>query len=106
MDLRGLLAMNPLLLSQGVLLSLLHELACDISNDTTRKLAWMTDVVALINPFDQMIAAHASTILGEVYAILNHHCNAPGSDVSTNRLLMLHFIKSHTLSLLCFSSLT
>ncbi|XP_010465159.1 PREDICTED: enhancer of mRNA-decapping protein 4 isoform X2 [Camelina sativa] len=92
-DLRGLLAMNPLPLSQGVLLSLLQQLACDISKDTSRKLAWMTDVVAAINPSDQMIAVHARPIFEQVYQILHHHRNAPGSDVSAIRLIM-HVINS------------
>ncbi|CAH2053837.1 unnamed protein product [Thlaspi arvense] len=96
-DLRGLLAMNPLPLSQGVLLSLLQQLSCDISKDTSRKLAWMTDVVTAINPSDQMIAVHARPILEQVYQILHHHRNAPGSDVSAIRLIM-HVINSMLMS--------
>ncbi|KAL1204880.1 Enhancer of mRNA-decapping protein 4 [Cardamine amara subsp. amara] len=92
-DLRGLLAMNPLPLSQGVLLSLLQQLACDISKDTSRKLAWMTDVVAAINPADQMIAVHARPIFEQVYQILHHQRNTPGSDVTAIRLIM-HVINS------------
>ncbi|KAG7631074.1 WD40 repeat [Arabidopsis suecica] len=96
-DLRGLLAMNPLPLSQGVLLSLLQQLACDISTDTSRKLGWMTDVVTAINPSDQMIAVHARPIFEQVYQILHHHRNAPGSDVSAVRLIM-HVINSLLMS--------
>ncbi|CAE5967099.1 unnamed protein product [Arabidopsis arenosa] len=96
-DLRGLLAMNPLPLSQGVLLSLLQQLACDISMDTSRKLGWMTDVVTAINPSDQMIAVHARPIFEQVYQILHHHRNAPGSDVSAIRLIM-HVINSLLMS--------
>lgn len=92
-DLHGLLAMNPLPLSQGVLLSLLQQLACDISKDTSRKLAWMTDVVAAINPSDPMVAAHGRPIFEQVYQILHHHRNVPGSDVSATRLIM-HVINS------------
>ncbi|KAG2305725.1 hypothetical protein Bca4012_085295 [Brassica carinata] len=92
-DLHGLLAMNPLPLSQGVLLSLLQQLACDITKDTSRKLAWMTDVVAAINPSDPMVAVHGRPIFEQVYQILHHHRNAPGSDVSATRLIM-HVINS------------
>ncbi|CAA7016335.1 unnamed protein product [Microthlaspi erraticum] len=96
-DLRGLLRMNPLPLSQGVLLSLLQQLACDMSKDTSRKLAWMTDVVTAINPSDQMIAVHARPIFEQVYQILHHHRNAPGnasgSDVSAITIIM-HVINS------------
>ncbi|CAN8318356.1 unnamed protein product [Cochlearia groenlandica] len=96
-DLRGLLTMNPLPLSQGVLLPLLQQLAWDISNDTSRKLAWMTDVVIAINPYDQTVAVHGRPVFEQVYQILNHHCNAPGVDVSVIRLLM-HDIKSMLMS--------
>ncbi|KAF3605131.1 hypothetical protein DY000_02050756 [Brassica cretica] len=92
-DLHRLLAMNPLPLSQGVLLSLLQQLACDISKDTSRKLGWMTDVVTAINPSDQMIVVHARRIFEQVYQILHHQLNAPGSDVSAIRLIM-HVLNS------------
>ncbi|KAM7251440.1 hypothetical protein ACFE04_023323 [Oxalis oulophora] len=55
-DLHSILSMVPVPLSQGVLLSLLQQLACDINKDTSKKLTWMTDVAATINPADQMIA--------------------------------------------------
>ncbi|KAG2272110.1 hypothetical protein Bca52824_066665 [Brassica carinata] len=80
-------------LSQGVLLSLLQQLACDISKDTSRKLGWMTDVVTAINPSDQMIVVHARRIFEQVYQILHHQLNAPGSDVSAIRLIM-HVLNS------------
>ncbi|MCE3050134.1 hypothetical protein HAX54_046520 [Datura stramonium] len=37
-DLPGILSMNPLPLSQGVLISLLQQLACDISSETENSL--------------------------------------------------------------------
>lgn len=93
---RGILAMQPLPLSQGVLLSLLQQLACDISNDTSRKLAWMTDVAAAINPADQMISMHVRPIFEQVYQILHHQRSSPtitGADTGTIRVL-LHVINS------------
>ncbi|EEF31764.1 conserved hypothetical protein [Ricinus communis] len=95
-DLRGILAMVPLPLSQGVLLSLLQQLACDVSKDTARKLAWMTDVAAAINPADQMISMHVRPIFEQVYQILHQLRNSPavtGTDLSTIRVLM-HVINS------------
>ncbi|KAK7289663.1 hypothetical protein RIF29_03476 [Crotalaria pallida] len=95
-DLHGLLSMAPLPLSQGVVLSLLQQLACDISNDTTRKMAWMTEVAAAINPSDPMIALHVRPIFEQVYQILNHQRSLPtmtGADRSSVRLL-LHVINS------------
>ncbi|KAL2341441.1 hypothetical protein Fmac_009381 [Flemingia macrophylla] len=99
-DLAGILAMVPLPLSQGVLLSLLQQLSCDISSETPRKLAWMTDVAAAINPADPRIAAHVRRILDQVYRTLGHQRTLPTtspSEASTIRLLM-HVINSVLLS--------
>ncbi|XP_028752811.1 enhancer of mRNA-decapping protein 4 [Neltuma alba] len=95
-DLHGLLSMVPLPLSQGVVLSLLQQLACDINNDRPRKMSWMTDVAAVINPADSMIAMHVRPIFEQVYQILNHQRSLPtitGSELSSIRLLM-HVINS------------
>ncbi|GFS45204.1 transducin/WD40 repeat-like superfamily protein [Actinidia rufa] len=95
-DSQRILAMVPLPLSQGVLLSLLQQLACDISKDTSRKLAWMTDVAVALNPADPMIAVHVRPIFEQVYQILNHHRSLPSTsttDLSSTRLLM-HVINS------------
>ncbi|KAL0301030.1 UNVERIFIED_CONTAM: Enhancer of decapping protein 4 [Sesamum radiatum] len=78
-DLPGILSMNPLPLSQGVLLSLLQQLACDISKETPRKLAWMREVLSAINPTDPMIVVHVRPIFEQVYQILNHHRNLPST---------------------------
>ncbi|BAT88440.1 hypothetical protein VIGAN_05193300 [Vigna angularis var. angularis] len=95
-DLHGLLAMVPLPLSQGVLLSLLQQLACDINNDTTRKIQWLTDVASAINPADPVIAMHTRPIFEQVYQILNHQRSLPSTsptDLSSIRLL-LHVVNS------------
>ncbi|XP_076887957.1 enhancer of mRNA-decapping protein 4-like [Bidens hawaiensis] len=81
-DLQGLLASNPLPLSQGVLLSLLQQLACDIGNDTAKKLGWMMDVVVAIKPSDGMIAMHVRPIFEQVHSILNHQMGVPTTSVS------------------------
>ncbi|KAK2448168.1 enhancer of mRNA-decapping protein [Trifolium repens] len=99
-DLTGILTMVPLPLSQGVLLSLLQQLSCDINTETPKKLQWMTDVAAAINPADTRIAAHVRPILDQVYRTLGHHRNLPTnspSEASTIRLLM-HVINSVLLS--------
>ncbi|KAI3804718.1 hypothetical protein L1987_26471 [Smallanthus sonchifolius] len=81
-DLQELLTRNPLPLSQGVLLSLLQQLACDIGNDASKKLAWMMDVVVAIKPSDAMIAMHVRPIFDQVYSILNHQTSVPITSVS------------------------
>lgn len=95
-DLPGILSMNPLPLSQGVLLSLLQQLACDISNETSKKLSWMRDVLTAINPTDPMIAMHVRPIFEQVYQIVNHHRGLPTTaapELSNIRLIM-HVINS------------
>ncbi|XVF03563.1 hypothetical protein REPUB_Repub05bG0004500 [Reevesia pubescens] len=76
-DLRSILLTAPFPLSQGVLLSLLQQLACDINNDTPRKLTWMVDVATAINPGDQMIAVHVRPIFQEVYKRVHEISNSP-----------------------------
>ncbi|XP_044462696.1 enhancer of mRNA-decapping protein 4-like isoform X2 [Mangifera indica] len=99
-DLPGILSTVPLPLSQGVLLALLQQLACDISKETPRKLAWMTDVAVAINPADPMIAMHVRPIFEQVYQILGHQRNLPttsASEANSIRLLM-HVINSVLMS--------
>ncbi|KAE9591549.1 putative transcription factor WD40-like family [Lupinus albus] len=95
-DLAGILTMVPLPLSQGVLLSLLQQLSCDITIETPGKLAWMTDVAAALNPVDPRISAHVRPILDQVYQTLSHHrtlSTTSPAEASTIRLLM-HVINS------------
>ncbi|XP_074292968.1 enhancer of mRNA-decapping protein 4-like [Silene latifolia] len=95
-DLQRMLTVMPLPLTQGVLLSLLQQLACDITKDTTRKLGWMLDVASCIIPHDPMIAVHARPILEQVYQILNHQRSLPNTtpaEISSLRVIM-HVINS------------
>ena len=95
-NLQSILLLQPVPLSQGVLLSLLQQLACDINNDTPRKLAWMTDVATAINPSNQMIAMHVRPIFEQVYQILHHQHSLPTlSSVEQHSLrLLMHVINS------------
>lgn len=88
-------------------LSLLQQLACDINNDTPRKLTWMTDVAAAINPTYLMVAMHVRPIFEQVYQILNHQRSSPsmtGTELSNIRLL-LHVTNSVLMSCKWFSLL-
>jgi hypothetical protein len=76
-DLQLILSIVPLLLSQGVLLTLLWQLARDISNNLPQKLAWTKVVANAIIPTDIGIAVNRNVILFEVYAILNHQNTLP-----------------------------
>ncbi|KAL7143033.1 hypothetical protein ABFS83_08G164100 [Erythranthe nasuta] len=95
-DLPGILSMNPLPVSQGVLLSLLQQLACDIIKETPRKLTWMREVLSAINPTDPLIVVHVRPIFEQVYQILHNHRTLPtvsGAEISNIRLIM-HVINS------------
>ncbi|KAF4404645.1 hypothetical protein G4B88_006031, partial [Cannabis sativa] len=99
-DLPGIMSLVPLPLSQGVVLALLQQLACDINNDMSRKLAWMTDVAVAINPTDPLIALHVRPIFEKVYQTLEYHRNqstTSASDINNIRLLM-HLINSVLMS--------
>ncbi|KAG0467995.1 hypothetical protein HPP92_017323 [Vanilla planifolia] len=99
-DPRGILSIVPLPVSQGVLLALLQQLACDIGNDTARKLGWMTDVAAAINPADPIISVHVRPIFEQVYNILAHQRTLPlttSAEASSIRLIM-HVINSVLMS--------
>ncbi|KAB1220034.1 Enhancer of mRNA-decapping protein 4 [Morella rubra] len=76
-DLRWVLSLAPLPLSQGVLLNLLWQLACDIKKNSPQTLAWMTVMANSMVPTDPGIAMHGKPILVQVYAILNHQCTLP-----------------------------
>lgn len=83
--------MSPLPLSQGVLLSLLQQLACDINKDSVQKLEWMRDVAAAINPADQTMAVYVRPIFDQVYQIVLHRQNSPaitGAELSAIRVIM------------------
>ncbi|XP_077216316.1 enhancer of mRNA-decapping protein 4-like [Tasmannia lanceolata] len=95
-DLAGILSMVPLPLGQGVLLALLQQLACDLGNETSRKLEWMRDVAIVINPADPMIAMHVRPILEQVYQILAHQRTLPTitpAEANSIRIVM-HVINS------------
>lgn len=95
-DLAGILSLNPLPLSQGVLLSLLQQLSCGISSETVQKLSWMRDVLSAINPNDPLIVVHVRPIFEQVYQMLVQRRNAattPPAELSIIRLLV-HVINS------------
>ncbi|KAK8950324.1 Enhancer of mRNA-decapping protein 4 [Platanthera guangdongensis] len=99
-DLHGICSMAPIPLNQGVLLALLQQLSCDISNDTARKLGWITDIAAVIHPADPIITMHVRPVFEQVYNILAHQRTLPSmtqTEASSIRLIM-HVINSVLMS--------
>ncbi|XWS12990.1 hypothetical protein CRYUN_Cryun37aG0137100 [Craigia yunnanensis] len=98
-DLQGILSMKPCPLSQGVLLALFQQLACDINKETSRKLAWMTDVAVAINPSDPMIALHVLPIFRQVCQIVDHLQSLPSTSASESASIrVLMFVINSVLS--------
>ncbi|XP_019704020.2 enhancer of mRNA-decapping protein 4 isoform X1 [Elaeis guineensis] len=99
-DLHAICSTVPLPLNQGVLLALLQQLACDISNETSRKVGWMTEVAVAINPTDPMITMHVRPIFEQVYNILAHQRSLPTTTASeaANVRLIMHVINSVLMS--------
>ncbi|XVE50975.1 hypothetical protein DITRI_Ditri02bG0000200 [Diplodiscus trichospermus] len=98
-DLQGILSMKPCPLSQGVLLALFQQLACDINKETSRKLAWMTDVAVAINPSDPMIAVHVLPIFRQVCQIVDHLQSLPSTSASDSASIrVLKFVINSVLS--------
>jgi enhancer of mRNA-decapping protein 4 len=90
-DIRWVLTMDPLPLSQEVLLQLLWLLPYCINTNPAEIIAWMTDVFNSIIPTDPAIEMHVRNIFNQVYAALNHISVMPTiTDAmrSTIRLLM------------------
>ncbi|EOY29044.1 Transducin/WD40 repeat-like superfamily protein, putative isoform 1 [Theobroma cacao] len=98
-DLQGILSMKQCPLSQGVLLALFQQLACDINKETSRKLAWMTDVAVAINPSDPMIAVHVLPIFRQVSQIVEHLQSLPSTSASESASIrVLMFVINSVLS--------
>ncbi|GJM99965.1 hypothetical protein PR202_ga17112 [Eleusine coracana subsp. coracana] len=99
-NLQALCRAVPIPLNQGVLLALFQQLACDISNDTSRKLQWMTHVAVAINPTDPIITMHVRPIFEQVYGVLVRQRSLPTTSASDeqNIRLILHVITAVLMS--------
>lgn len=69
-------------LSQGVLLSLVSQLAADISHDTALKLRWLKPAVMVVNPADPQLGLHMKPILQQLYHKLHSHLQSVQSSIA------------------------
>ncbi|XP_062162209.1 protein FAR1-RELATED SEQUENCE 4-like [Alnus glutinosa] len=76
-DLRWVLTVDPVPLSQVVLLHLLWQLSYCINYNPAQIVAWMTDVANVIIPTDPTIALHVRPIFNEIYNMVNHQSILP-----------------------------
>ncbi|KAG0566280.1 hypothetical protein KC19_7G051900 [Ceratodon purpureus] len=85
----------PLPLSQGVLLSLVQQLGCDLGKDTVRKLSWIREAALALNPDDPLLAPHMRPFLQQLYQNLHRQVQqttVPGEQA--NLRLVIHVVHS------------
>eukprot|EP01018_Ginkgo_biloba_P013901 Gb_28448 [translate_table: standard] len=94
-DPSSLFSKVPLPLSQGVLLSLVQQLGCDLGKDTTHKLVWIREAALALNPNDPLLAPHMRPILEQLYQNLHRQMLIvnSGGDANSARLV-LHLVHS------------
>lgn len=81
-------------LSQGVLLSLVHQLSFDMGVDSERKLLWLRHVALSLNPADPQLANHMRPILEQVYQNLHRHLPQVTDALAADLRLVIHLINS------------
>jgi enhancer of mRNA-decapping protein 4 len=92
----------PLPLSQGVLLSLVQQLGCDLDKDTTRKLSWIREAALALNPDDPLLAPHMRPFLHQLHqnllrqmeqtTVSGDQMTVPGEQ--SNLRLVIHVVRS------------
>ncbi|BFI30389.1 enhancer of mRNA-decapping protein 4 [Marchantia polymorpha subsp. ruderalis] len=95
-DLKTLFSMVPLPLSQGVLLSLVQQLGCDLGKDTAHKLEWIREGALALNPKDPVLAPHMRPFLEQLYQNLHRqmHLTTAGGELANSMRLVLHVVNS------------
>ncbi|KAL2636093.1 hypothetical protein R1flu_007572 [Riccia fluitans] len=95
-DLKALFSIVPLPLSQGVLLSLVQQLGCDLGKDTAHKLEWIREGALALNPKDPVLAPHMRPFLEQLYQNLHRqmHLTTAGGELANSMRLVLHVVNS------------
>jgi len=94
MDETQLFSTAPLPLSQGVLLSLVQQLGCDLGKDTTRKLSWIREAALALNPDDPLLAPHMRPFLQQLYQNLHKQVAQAVPGEQANLRLVIHVVHS------------
>jgi len=92
----NIFAASPAPLSQGVLLSLMQQLSCDLSEEAPLKLAWIRDACLAVDPSDQMLSHHMRPILESVFTGLHEASTSPSTaaPVKSDLRLCIHVVNS------------
>jgi enhancer of mRNA-decapping protein 4 len=94
MDEAHLFSTVPLPLSQGVLLSLVQQLGCDLGKDTARKLSWIREAALALNPDDPLLAPHMRPFLQQLYQNLHKQVAQAVPGEQANLRLVIHVVHS------------
>jgi len=83
-------------LSQFVLLSLIQQLAFDLTRDSLLKLSWLSEVLLVVDPSDKVIADHGVGILKKLITNLEQHTNkfASNADLSKRCKTLIYVVNS------------
>jgi hypothetical protein len=93
-DAPSVMSSSPNALSQMVLLSLLQQLAADLSHGTSSKLQWIREAAMAINPTDHTIASHIRPVLEQVAAALTAVLPRLQPSEASSCKLTLHVVRS------------
>jgi len=93
-DAPSTLARTPTPLSQMVLLSLLQQLAHDLSQQTTSKLQWIREAALVINPQDPAISHQVKPVLQGVANSLTRTMQKMSPDDASSCKLTIHIVRS------------
>ncbi|KAJ3054615.1 enhancer of mRNA decapping 4 [Rhizophlyctis rosea] len=90
-DPKSVFLSNRSLLSQPVILSLMHQISADLNTETSLKLQWLEDLMMNVNKRDPVIAQHTSRILPIVSKRLAElvQKDPTGTDGRTAKMLVM-----------------
>eukprot|EP00897_Mesotaenium_endlicherianum_P006821 jgi/Mesen1/6167/ME000317S05295 len=92
-----LFAGGPEALSQGVVLSLVHQLSYDLSVDKLPKLLWLRSGTLCLNPSHPHVAPHARPVLEQVYGAVHAelaHAKPDAGPLAGELRLLIHILNS------------
>uniref|UniRef100_K3WL88 Uncharacterized protein n=1 Tax=Globisporangium ultimum (strain ATCC 200006 / CBS 805.95 / DAOM BR144) TaxID=431595 RepID=K3WL88_GLOUD len=90
-DVRAVLNVRPLKLSQMLILCLVQQLGADLADDLQTKLNWLRESLLVMNVRDASIAGFVSSVLQELQVGLN---NVPEEYRDSQFMLIHHILKS------------
>jgi enhancer of mRNA-decapping protein 4 len=85
---------SPPSLSQGVILSLVQQLGCDLQRDASTKATWIREAALSLDPSDPVLTVHVQPILSQLYTLLQQHSQDADGAVKTDLRLCMRVVNS------------